>query len=116
MGDGSVIPTPYTVTREAYEPTQDSHGAVVDGWGSPASVPVYGWAPPGSDDEPFEAGRAAVERDMELYAPTGTPGGPKDRWTLSGVQYLQVGHPDDYSTGPWSVEFGVVINLKRVEG
>lgn len=110
------LPAPYTVTREPYEPTADSHGAPADGWGSPVDVSVHGWAPPGSDSEPFEDGRRAVERDLELYAPAGTSGGPRDRWTIAGVQYVQEGYPEDYSTGPWAVGFGVVINLKRVEG
>lgn len=110
------LPTPYTVIWEPYEPAKDSHGDDVAAWGDPVDVAVHGWAPPGADKEPFEVGRRPVERDLEVYAPAGTSGAPMDRWTVAGTVYLQKGYPEDYSTGPWSVRFGVVINLERVEG
>lgn len=110
------FPTPYTVTREAYEPSTDAHGSPVDGWGAPGNVVVHGWSPPTGDREPVEAGRSPVVRDLDVFAPAGTPGGPKDRWTVAGVQYLQVGHVEDFTTGPWQWAAGVRINLLRVEG
>lgn len=118
VGDDAVIlPTPYTVTRAPYQPgAVDAHGNVADTWGAPVSVQVHGWAPPKADAEPGDPARSAVVRDLDLYAPPGTTGAPRDRWTVDGVVYEQVGHVEDYTRGPWQWAAGVRINLKRVEG
>ena len=112
------LPTPYTVTREPYSPgAKNAHGKPADAWGAPVSVPVHGWAPPSADAEPSEPNRSLVVRDLDLYAPVGTSGRPKDRWTVGGVPYLQVGYVEDFSHGPWQNEVaGVRINLQRAEG
>lgn len=113
----SDLPAPYTVTRAAHAPgATGAHGNPVDTWRAPAAVPVHGWAPPSADTEPAEAGRAAVVRDLDLYAPAGTTGGPRDLWVVDGVPYTQVGHPEDYAKGPWQWAAGLRINLRRVEG
>lgn len=111
------FPTPYTVQREPYLPgAEDAHGNPVDAWGPPDDVDVHGWGPPSADGEPAASGRDPVIRDVDLYAPAGTASGPRDRWTLDGVAYLAVGHPEDYTRGPWQWAAGVRINLKRSEG
>lgn len=110
------LPTPYTVLREAWSPTADAHGNEADGWAAPVSVAVHGWSPPSADVEPFEPGRDPVERDLDVYAPAGTVGGPRDRWTVGGVAYDAVGYPEDFSHGPWDWAAGVRVSLKRAEG
>lgn len=111
------LPTPYTVGREAYlAGVEDDHGNPVDGYEAAVNVLVHGWSPPSGNSEPFEAGRNAVIRDLDLYAPAGTTGSPKDRWIVAGVTYEQVGWPEDYTTGPWQWAAGVRFNLKRSEG
>lgn len=111
------LPTPYTVTREPFQPgTTDAHNNPVDAWGAPVTVEVHGWAPPSQDKEPGDDNRSAVERDLDVYAPAGTAGAPRDRWTVDGVQYRQVGHVEDYTKGPWQWAAGARINLVRVEG
>lgn len=112
------VPTPHQVTREPFTPgPKDRHGNPVDAWGEPVSVPVHGWAPGSADVQPAEEARRAVVRDLDLYAPAGTPGAPRDRWTVGGVVYLQVGHPEDFTHGPWGFDdAGVRINLRAVEG
>lgn len=111
------LPTPYAVTRAPYAPgTVNAHGNPVDGWGEPVEVPVHGWAPPSADIETSDSARSAVERDLDLYAPAGTTGAPKDRWAIDGTTYVQVGHVEDYTKGPWQWAAGVRINLKRMEG
>lgn len=108
---------PYVVQREAYSSdAEDAHGNPVDSYAPPVDVLVHGWAPPSGNTEPFEAGRNAVLRDLDMYAPAGTGGAPRDRWIVRGVTYEQVGHPEDYTTGPWQWAAGVRINLKRSEG
>lgn len=116
-GRGVSLPTPYTVQRLPFDPgATDAHGNPVDGWGSPVDVPVHGWAPPSADTVPSDPNRDAVIRDLDLYAPAGTTGGPRDRWVVDGVEYDQVGHVEDYTKGPWQWAAGVRINLKRAEG
>lgn len=111
------FPTPYTVTRSALiEGAEDAHGNPVESWGSPVSVPVHGWAPPSADSTPIASGRDPVIRDLDLYAPVGTTGQPRDRWTVDGVVYEQVGYIEDYTRGPWQWAAGLRINLKRWEG
>lgn len=111
------LPTPYVVSREPITPgAMDAHGNPADAWGPSVDVLVHGWAPPAADKEPGDDNRNSVIRDLDLYAPAGTTGGPRDRWTVDGVPYLQVGYPEDYTRGPWQWAAGVRINLKRVEG
>jgi len=112
------IPTPYTVQREPLTPgATDGHGNPVDAWGAPVDVPVHGWAPPSPDREPAQDNRDLVLRDLDMYAPAGTTGSPGDRWTLPDGVFEQVGHPEDYTHGPWANPVaGVRISLKRVEG
>lgn len=111
------LPTPYTVTRASYMPgATNAHGNPVDTWQAPTAVKVHGWAPPSADKETSDSARSAVERDLDLYAPAGTAGAPKDLWVVDGVPYHQVGHVEDYTKGPWRWEAGLRINLKRVEG
>lgn len=111
------IPTPFTVKRSAFTAgATDSYGNPVESWVTATDVAVHGWAPPSADVEPFEQGRNAVVRDLDLYAPAGTVGGPRDRWTVAGTVFEQVGHVEDFSHGPFGFSGGVRINLKRVEG
>lgn len=111
------LPTPYTVQRLPFTAGgTDAHGNPTSGWGAPVDVQVHGWAPPSQDAEPNAANRDLVERDLDLYAPAGTTGGPRDRWVVDGVVYEAVGHPEDYTKGPWQWAAGVRVNLKRAEG
>ena len=114
----STIPAPHAVTRAAFTPgSADAHGNPIPAWGTPASVSVHAFVPPGADTEPDDPARSAVVRDLDLYAPAGTVGLPQDRWVVGGVTYEQVGYPEDFTHGPWATNFaGVRINLKRVEG
>lgn len=111
------LPTPHTVTRSAFTPgSVDALNNAVDAWGAPGSVAVHGWAPPSADATPFEQARSAIIRDLDLLVPVGTVNGPRDRWTVGGVVYEQVGHAEDYSHGPFGFTGGLRINLRRAEG
>lgn len=113
-----MLPTPYTVTRASHVPgATNAHGNPVDTWQAPVAVPVHGWGPPSADTAPADSARDAVERDLDVYAPAGTTGAPRDLWVVDGVPYTQVGHPEDFTKGPWQFDAaGVRINLQRVEG
>lgn len=113
-----MLPTPYTVGLERFVPgATNAHGAPRDEWLPAVDLLVHGWAPPGSDKEPFEAGRTPVIRDLDVYAPAGTVVASKDKVTLPGVGVFKVvGHEEDYTKGPWQWAAGVRVNLLRVEG
>lgn len=124
------LPTPYTVQRLPFDPgATDAHGNPVDAWGAPVDVAVHGWASPSADTVPSDPNRDAVIRDLDLYAPAGTVGRPKDHWVIPGeaaqechhhpglMCFAQVGYVEDYTKGPWqNPAAGVRINLKRAEG
>lgn len=111
------LPTPYTVLLERFvDGVEDAHGNVSSGWADPVPVAVHGWATPGSDQEPFEAGRNTVLRDLDVYAPGGTVVAPRDHIAVDGVLFEVVGYVEDYTKGPWQWNAGVRINLKRIEG
>jgi hypothetical protein len=116
-GRAVTLPTPYTVQREPFQAgAQDPLGNPVKAWGPPEPVLVHGWGPPSPDSRSGEPARDDVERDLDIYAPAGTPGGPRDRWTLDGVPYEQVGYDEDFTRGPWQWAAGVRISVLRSEG
>lgn len=111
------IPTPHTVTRAAYIPGgTDAHGNPVDAWAAPVAVAIHGWSPGSADRAPDDAGRSALVRDIDLFAPAGTESNPRDRWTVDGTTYEAVAYADDYSSGPWGFAAGVRIKLVITEG
>lgn len=111
------FPTPYTIQHEAYLPdAEDAHGNPVSGYAPPVDLLVHGWAPPSGNTEPFEAGRNAVLRDLDVYAPAGTVVAPQDRLVIASVPYEVVGYVEDFTTGPWQWAAGVRISAKRSEG
>lgn len=113
-----MIPAWRAVTRAAYiAGSLDAHGNPVDTWAAPEQVTVHGWSPGSADATPTEAGRAALVRDLELFAPAGTVCAPRDRWTVDALVYEAVSHGEDYTGGPWpNPVAGVKIRLYRVEG
>lgn len=114
-----MIPTPFTVQHEPYlAGAEDAHGNPLDGYGPAVSVKVHGWAPASASREPFEAGRNAVLRDLDVFAPAGTQMSPRDRVTVPGEGLFDVvGYVEDFTKGPWpNPVAGVRINLLRVEG
>lgn len=113
-----MLPTPHTATRFVFqEGATNDYGDPIELWSTVGtSHLVHGWAPPSADQMPFEQNRSAVVRDLDLLAPVGTPSAPRDHWDVGGVLYEQVGHAEDFSTGPFGFSSGLRINLKRVEG
>lgn len=111
------LPTPYVIQHQAFlAGGEDAHGNPVDGYSPAVDLAVHGWSPPSANAEPFEAGRNAVLRDLDIYAPAGTVVGPRDRVTVAGVVHEVVGYVEDFTTGPWQWAAGVRINAKRSEG
>ncbi|MCL1922786.1 MAG: hypothetical protein FWG15_02805 [Propionibacteriaceae bacterium] len=61
-------------------------------------------------------GRRAVELELDLFTPIGTPNGPRWKWIMKGEVFEQIGEAEDFSTGPWEREGGLRINLRRTSG
>lgn len=109
----AMFPTPWVALHHPYiAGATDAHGNETEAWEVAAvSVPVYGWATPGSDTE-INVRRTLVERDLDLYSPT-NPFGPKDRVMLGGQMFEVVGYAEDYNHGPFGFTPGYRINLNR---
>lgn len=121
----SPFPTPYTVgwhtaagesayagTSSYTPPLNDGSDNAVDG----TPVQVMGWAPADST----EPQQARVVHDIDLYVPPGVAVTPQDVVDLpldrSVGRFEVVGHPDDWTKGPFGFTPGAVVKLKRVEG
>jgi hypothetical protein len=113
-----MLPTPYVIQRLRFVPGPlDRYRNATGTWDDPVDVTVHGWAPASADQVNGDKGRSAVVRDVDLFAPAGTVFAPRDRVVLNGVTYEVVGHPEDFTTGPFRWRgAGLRINLKRVEG
>lgn len=98
----------YNRERPVYTPPEGEEGT---------QQPVHGWANPRSD-EPKIAGHDRVTVDVELFAPKTFDVGPHDLVDLPNFgQFEVVGHPEDYTNGPFDPGYGgLVVNLRRVEG
>lgn len=108
---------PYTVTREAFTPgALDAHGNPVDAWAAGVSVSAIAWAPAGADKAPVVVDGHPVITDMDLYLPPSTTNAHRDKWTLTGTEYQQVGRGEDYTHGPFEWEAGIRVNLKLATG
>ena len=78
--------------------------------GTPTTVFGWGFA---QAEEP-EIGR--VIHDLDLFVPADVTGKPQDVVDLPEGQYEVVGHPLDWTTGPFDYAPGKVVQLKRVTG
>lgn len=108
--------TPFTVGVKAHEEgATDAHGNPAESWAEPVTEKVYGWGPAGTS-EPFNAGREAVEWDLDLYVPPGFTCGRKDLVEVLGVDYKVEGIVESYDFGPFGFKPGSRVRLKKVIG
>lgn len=111
----SAFPSPYSVDWQArVVGPPDAHGTTTFTYADPISVPVHGWAPPSPDQQPDQSDRAPVVIALHLTADD-FPGGPKDRVTVGGQMFEQIGYPEDFRNGPFGFTPGVRVSLRRVE-
>lgn len=112
-----MIPTPYTLTvREPVAGPDDEVGDATTSWAE-HSWPVHGIAP-GAMAEPKEPNRDASVVAWTVYAPASayTPTGNAEV-LVDGRWHPVVGHPDDWTRGPWcNPVAGVAVELRRVDG
>ena len=110
------FPTPYTVQtqlRVLGEPNK--YGEREETWNPPVTQKVYGWAPPGVEDEIFSANRDAVVQDLDVYAPSEFTALPDDRMIIAGDTFRVLGGVRDFDNGPFGFKPGRVIRVKRVK-
>ena len=112
------LPVIGTVMHAPYQPVPaDAPHLPADGWGPPVAVPLHGWWPTAADEQIIgDAGRRALEVERAVIVPASTVCGDRDRWTLTGGVFEQIGGPADYNNGPFGTEVPLVVYLKRVEG
>lgn len=112
----ATFPTPYTVqTRERVLGEPDRYGEREESWNPPVDQKVYGWAPPGVEDELFSANRNAVVQDLDVYAPPGFTVSPDDLMIIDGDEYRVLAGSRDFNKGPFRFTPGVAVRVKRVK-
>src|SRR5699024_6296579 len=110
------FPTPYTVQtqlRVLGEPNK--YGERDETWDPPVTQKVYGWAPPGVEDEIFSANRDALVQDLDVYAPSELTALPDDRMIIAGGTCRVLGGARDFDNSPSGFKPGRVIRVKRVK-
>lgn len=93
----------------------DKYGEREVTYASPVESLVYGWEPPGPDEELFSAKRDAVVQDLNVYVPPGFDCEAEDRIVVGGLTYRAVGDLRDYTNGPFGFKPGGVVRASRVK-
>lgn len=110
------FPTPWTVQVSHWswgEPNK--YGEREKVYSPPEDRKVFGWAPPGIEEEVFSANRDAVVQDLDVYAPPGFDIRADDRMVIDGETYSVIGDQRDFNHGPFGFAPGHAIRVKRVK-
>lgn len=113
----ALFPEPYVVSHEpVLNGGIDDWGNPSESYGTPAAIPVYGWAS-ATADAAIRALGTGVKHDVDLFCSTAFCG-HRDRVTLPGNPgaYLVEGEPENFNTGPFGFMPGYRVSLKKVEG
>lgn len=105
--------TVQTQKRVLGEP--DRYGEREESWEPPVDQKVYGWSPPGPDEEFVRASRDAVVQDLNVYVPPGFDCSADDLIVVGGLTYRASGDPRDYNHGPFGFTPGLVVRATRVK-
>lgn len=112
----AVFPAPYTVQVSRWtlgEPNK--YGEREKVYGPPVDREVYGWAPPGVEDELFSPNRDAVVQDLDVYVPPSFEISPDDLMVIGGEEFRVLGGLRDFNNGPFRFTPGRVVRVKRVK-
>ena len=112
----AVFPAPWTVQVSRWtlgEP--DKYGEREKVFGPPEDRKVYGWAPPGVEDEIFSANRDAVVQDLDVYVPPSFEISPDDLMFIDGDEFRVLGGLRDFNHGPFRFSPGRAVRVKRVK-
>lgn len=111
-----MFPTPFEVlTEKHYKGEPNKYGDREDLWHPPVAQKVYGWDPPGPEEESFSANRDEIIHELNVYVPPGFDFSTEDFMTIQGERYRAVGGMRDYNHGPFGFMPGLVARVKRVE-
>lgn len=112
----ATFPAPWTVqTRARILGEPDRYGEREESWGPPVDRKVYGWSPPGVEDEIFSSNRDAVMQDLDVYAPIGFDVNPDDQMIINGDTYRVLGGDRNFNYGPFKFRPGRAIRVKRIK-
>ena len=110
-------PLAHTIQHLPYTgEVRNSRGNVVDTWGDPVDVAVYGWHT-SATHEPQIAGHDRVLVEAQVLAPPSWRPSPRDKVNLPGFgEYEVIGETEDFNHGPFGWEPGNAIGLRKVTG
>lgn len=114
-----MIPTPHVVGLRTWKRVgADSRGNDVWAHGAAADWRVHFIAPASAVEASIGGHDEQVTDDLEVGAPAdGLRPGPRDRVVIDGREFNVIGHPQDFSHGPWRFpDAGIIVRLRRVEG
>lgn len=112
----ATFPAPWTVqTRARILGEPDRYGEREESWGPPVDRKVYGWAPPGVEDELFSSNRDAVVQDLDVYVPPSFEISPDDLMVIGGEEFRVLGGLRDFNNGPFRFTPGRAVRVKRVK-
>lgn len=110
------FPTPWTVqTRKRVLGEPDRYGEREETFDPPVTQKVYGWGPPGVEDEVFSSNRDAIVQDLDVYAPVEFDVSADDLMIIGGETFRVLGGARDFNHGPFGFAPGRAVRVKRVE-
>lgn len=110
------FPAPWTVQVSRWEWGEpDRYGEREKVFSPPVTRKVYGWSPPGVEEESYASNRDYIIQDLDVYAPVGFEVSADDRMTIDGEEFRVLGGSRDFNHGPFGFVPGIAIRVKRVE-
>lgn len=111
-------PTPYTVSHEAFNGTDDDDDALgndLETWSPGVDVNVIGWYT--TQVETLAGHTSRVIADVDLLVPPDLDVSVRDRFRLPGDENpFEVADVEDYNHGFHQWQPGSVVKLRRVTG
>ncbi len=117
-----MFPKLWTVVHHARtDGDENSHGIAREEFADPGEpIAVYGYAPPSPESEPFEGGRGALVRDLDVLGDAQLAAvTERDRVSIPDGHYAGtydvVGGFESFDSGPFGFTPGGRISLKMVK-
>lgn len=112
----AVFPAPWAVQVSRWSLSEpDRYGEREKVFGPYVDRKVYGWAPPGVEEELYSSNRNAIMQDLDVYAPPGFEIQADDLMVIDGEEFRVLGGSRDFNHGPFKFMPGIAIRVKRVE-
>jgi hypothetical protein len=85
-------------------------------YGDPVSRLVYGWEQQSSDVQESDDTTTRVITRLTVLVPNVSPYKPRDKVTISGLDFFVAATPNDMTTGPFGYTPGGTVLVERVDG